>query len=62
MWMCVYRQVVRNVSLTDNLTGIANPKSSNGRLDVFTRLIVDGAMEFEEVQLDIRDPYMQKYL
>ena len=47
---CVYIvKLLENVSLTDNLTGIANPKSSTGRLDVFTRLIVDGAMEFEEV-------------
>ena len=49
-WGCVYIvKLLENVSLTDNLTGIANPKSSTGRLDVFTRLIVDGAMEFEEV-------------
>jgi len=47
---CVYIvKLLENVSLTDNLTGIANPKSSTGRLDVFTRLIVDGAMEFEHI-------------
>ena len=28
---------------------MANPKSSTGRLDVFTRLITDGAAEFEAV-------------
>ena len=54
---CVYIvKLLENVSLTDNLTGIANPKSSTGRLDVFTRLIVDGAMEFEEVPAGYEGP------
>ena len=54
---CVYIvKLLENVSLTDNLTGIANPKSSTGRLDVFTRLIVDGAMEFEEVPPGYQGP------
>ena len=47
---CVYIvKLLERISLTDDLTGIANPKSSTGRLDVFTRLIVDGAQEFEAV-------------
>ena len=47
---CVYIvKLLEHVSLTDDLTGVANPKSSTGRLDVFTRLIVDGAQEFEDV-------------
>ena len=54
---CVYIvKLLENISLTDNLTGIANPKSSTGRLDVFTRLIVDGAMEFEEVPAGYQGP------
>ena len=54
---CVYIvKLLENISLTDNLTGIANPKSSTGRLDVFTRLIVDGAMEFEEVPAGYNGP------
>ena len=54
---CVYIvKLLENVNLTDNLTGIANPKSSTGRLDVFTRLIVDGAMEFEEVPAGYQGP------
>ena len=54
---CVYIvKLLENVSLTENLTGIANPKSSTGRLDVFTRLIVDGAMEFEEVPVGYQGP------
>ena len=54
---CVYIvKLLEKVNLTDNLTGIANPKSSTGRLDVFTRLIVDGAMEFEEVPAGYQGP------
>ena len=54
---CVYIvKLLENVSLTDNLTGIANPKSSTGRLDVFTRLIVDGAMEFEQIPAGYQGP------
>ena len=54
---CVYIvKLLENVNLTDNLTGIANPKSSTGRLDVFTRLIVDGSMEFEEVPAGYQGP------
>ena len=54
---CVYIvKLLENVSLTENLTGIANPKSSTGRLDVFTRLIIDGAMEFEEVPAGYQGP------
>jgi dCTP deaminase len=47
---CVYIvKLLENVSLTSDLIGLANPKSSTGRLDLFTRLIVDEAQEFEEV-------------
>ena len=54
---CVYIvKLLENVSLTDNLSGIANPKSSTGRLDVFTRLIVDGAQEFEDVPAGYKGP------
>ncbi len=54
---CVYIvKLLENVSLSDNLTGIANPKSSTGRLDVFTRLIVDGALEFEQIPAGYQGP------
>ena len=54
---CVYIvKLLENVSLTEDLTGIANPKSSTGRLDVFTRLIVDGAMEFEQIPAGYQGP------
>ena len=54
---CVYIvQLLERVSLADDLTGTANPKSSTGRLDVFTRLIVDGALEFEDVPAGYEGP------
>ena len=54
---CVYIvKLLESVRLTENLTGIANPKSSTGRLDVFTRLIADGSMEFEEVSAGYEGP------
>ena len=36
--------------LPDFISGRANPKSSTGRLDIFTRLITDYAAKFEDVQ------------
>ena len=48
---CVYiAEIMEGLNLPDNITALANPKSSTGRLDVFTRLIVDGADEFEFVR------------
>lgn len=47
---CVY--IVRlqeSVSLPSKVSGTANPKSSTGRLDIFTRLITDYGTEFESV-------------
>ena len=38
------------------LAAKANPKSTTGRLDVFTRLIVDGGSEFERVPVGYRGP------
>src|ERR1051325_10191131 len=35
--------------LPDDVTGKANPKSTTGRLDLFTRLITDFGTEFEKV-------------
>jgi dCTP deaminase len=37
------------LALPPNLRGKANPKSSTGRLDVFTRVITDGSDRFDEV-------------
>ncbi len=45
---CVYLvKLQESLNLPKTLSGMANPKSSTGRLDVFTRLITDYAREFE---------------
>jgi dCTP deaminase len=41
--------LVENLALPSDMSGKANPKSSTGRLDVFTRLMTDGGADFEEV-------------
>ena len=47
---CVYIvELQESLALPDALSAMANPKSTTGRLDVFTRLIIDGATEFEAV-------------
>jgi dCTP deaminase len=47
---CVYVvPVLEEVEMGAELSGKANPKSSTGRLDVFTRLITDYGIEFEHV-------------
>jgi len=47
---CVYLALLaERVDLDKALRGRANPKSSTGRLDVFTRLITDGGEAFDEV-------------
>ena len=38
------------LALPPTVRGKANPKSSTGRLDVFTRLITDGSYRFDEVR------------
>ena len=37
------------LALPPDVAGKANPKSSTGRLDVFTRVITDGSDRFDEV-------------
>ncbi len=47
---CVYIVPLQEaVRLTGDLAGVANPKSSTGRLDIFTRVITDYATEFDRV-------------
>ena len=38
------------------ISGIANPKSSTGRIDVFTRLITDRGEAFDRVEAGYRGP------
>ena len=41
---CVYLvPLMESLALSERIAGAANPKSSTGRLDIFTRLIADGA-------------------
>ncbi len=45
-------KLMERLELRPNLSGAANPKSSTGRIDIFTRLIVDGGEAFDEAPLD----------
>lgn len=42
-------ELVESLSLPKDVSGRANPKSTTGRLDIFTRLIPEGGREFEFV-------------
>ena len=42
-------KLVENLRLPADISGIANPKSTTGRLDIFTRLITESGDEFERV-------------
>jgi dCTP deaminase len=42
--------LIESLALPADISGKANPKSTTGRLDIFTRLIANGGEEFEEVQ------------
>ena len=46
--------LMEELSLPSSLCGLANPKSSTGRLDMFTRVIVDGGHRFDEIPLGYR--------
>ena len=54
---CVYIvELVESLTLTPEITALANPKSSIGRIDVFTRLITDHGMEFDRVRAGYHGP------
>jgi dCTP deaminase len=45
---CVYvAPLIESLALTQDIAAAANPKSSTGRLDVFTRVIADGVSAFD---------------
>lgn len=47
---CVYvAEILESVALPGTIAASANPKSSTGRLDVFTRVITDGAAAFDVI-------------
>jgi len=48
---CVYIvELMEELKLPQGISGKANPKSTTGRLDIFTRLITDNGNEFEGVR------------
>jgi dCTP deaminase len=40
--------VVEHLALPFDISGAANPKSTTGRLDIFTRLVTEGGIDFEQ--------------
>jgi dCTP deaminase len=47
---CVYIvPLMESLDLPDDLSASCNPKSSTGRLDIFTRVMVDHAQEFDKI-------------
>ncbi len=54
---CVYIvPLIERVRLSGGISGLANPKSSTGRLDIFTRLIADRSTEFERIAAGYEGP------
>jgi dCTP deaminase len=54
---CVYiAELLEGVALPADLSAAANPKSSTGRIDVFTRVIVNQAQEFDAVDAGYEGP------
>ncbi|MGH6871368.1 MAG: 2'-deoxycytidine 5'-triphosphate deaminase [Rhizomicrobium sp.] len=54
---CVYIvPLLEHAEFSARVSGIANPKSSTGRIDVFTRLITDHAPSFDRVEPGYRGP------
>ena len=54
---CVYLvPLMEAMKLPHDIGAKANPKSTAGRLDVFTRLITDGAIEFDQVPTGYKGP------
>lgn len=54
---CVYIvQLQEHLSLKKRMSAMGNPKSSTGRLDIFTRLITDHGTEFDRVREQYKGP------
>jgi dCTP deaminase len=54
---CVYViPLIEHLNLPDSIFAIANPKSSTGRLDIFTRLITDKSDVFDRVVRGYQGP------
>jgi dCTP deaminase len=48
--------LLEHLDLPESISGIANPKSSTGRLDIFTRLTTDGSDVFDRVARGYKGP------
>jgi dCTP deaminase len=54
---CVYiAELLESVALPHNLSAATNPKSSTGRIDVFTRVITDQGVEFDTIEAGYTGP------
>jgi dCTP deaminase len=54
---CVYVvELLEGLALQEGLSATANPKSSTGRLDVFTRVILDRAQAFDTIPAGYEGP------
>ena len=54
---CVYLvPLMERLRLPASVAAAANPKSSTGRLDIFTRVIADGAQEFDKIPAGYEGP------
>lgn len=54
---CVYVvPLLESLALAQDISAAANPKSSTGRLDVFTRVIADGIAAFDQVPAGYTGP------
>lgn len=54
---CVYiAEILEGLALPPGLSAAANPKSSTGRIDVFTRVITDRSREFDAVEEGYHGP------
>lgn len=54
---CVYiAELLESVALSENVSAATNPKSSTGRIDVFTRVITDHGVEFDTIEAGYKGP------
>ena len=51
-----------SLSLPRWLRGRCNPKSTTGRLDIFTRVITDCTLRFDEIEPGYRGPLYARFL
>jgi len=56
---CVYIvPLLESLTLPGDLSAATNPKSSTGRLDVFTRVIADGVSAFDQIPAGYEGPLL----